>query len=405
MFNREGDEVQLSIRKKVYLEPPWVMHSFQHQMVAFPPDGYEFIVRETPQERVFKTVTRWDVLRSFLRSSDVILPTGLVKSWLERWNKPPPGAVLTYAVDHLVFRPEPWVVEVEFASLVAGRHPKHLKRFKHVMERVLSSPHCLKILSWSEAGRRALTADLDSRGFQHKIEVIHFSSTPKTFEKRYGSDKVKLLFVGSDARRKSWEAFEYRGGREVLATFAHLRPRLRNLELVARCNVPPDLKASYDGMDGLRIIEEYVPREELEQEYRSADIFVLPAHPTNPPTILEAMSYELPVVTIDSWANAEYVEDGKTGLVAPRSKKLPYYYADTSQVNFVTAQYHKAMRVTDPEVVAELARRVGILVENPELRRRLGKAGRWEVEEGKFSLAKVNQKLGRIFDEAIAGEG
>lgn len=381
------------------------MHAGHHRLAAFPPAGYEFVVTETPQEKVFKTATRWDATRFLLRSSDVVLPTGLVKSWVERWNRPPPGTVLTYACEHLVFRPEPWVMEAEFASLVVGRHPKHLRRFKGTMERTLASPHCRKILCWSEAGRRSLTADLDARGFEHKLEVVPYSVPPRHFVKAYGSEKVRLIFVGADALTRSWRAFTYKGGREVLEIYAQLRRRFSNLELVVRSNVPPDVKARYAGVNGLRILEEFIPGEELEREYQSADICLLPSHTTIPMTILEAMSYELPLVTMDSWANAEYVEDGKTGLVAPRSGRLPYYHADTSQPNFGTPQYDNAIRLTDPELVAALIRKVSILIENPELRRRLGKAGRREVEQGRFSLARVNEKLTRVFDEAIAGDG
>jgi len=43
------------------------------------------------------------------------------------------------------------------------------------------------------------------------------------------------------------------------------------------------------------------------------------------------------------------------------------------------------------------------IIENPELRRQTGKAGRWEVEHGKFSIERRNEKLKRIFDEATAG--
>ena len=97
------------IPKKVFLGPPWKMQAGQPRMVAFPPAGYEFVVKETAQEKVFKAATRWDFPRFLLRSYDVVLPTGLVKSWLERSSRPPTGCVLTYAVDPLVFRSEPWV--------------------------------------------------------------------------------------------------------------------------------------------------------------------------------------------------------------------------------------------------------------------------------------------------------
>lgn len=391
--------------RKVYLEPPWKMHAGQHRLVSFPPAEYEFVVRETPQEKVFNIATRWDFPRFLLRSSDIVIPTGLVKSWLERRNRPPPDTVLTYAVDHLVFRREPWVMEVEFASLVAGRHPKHLKRFRWAIERILASPYCKAVLCTSQAARRTLLEDLKCRGFQHKVEVVNYSIPPRSFVKEFRNGKVKLIFVGADALSNSWAAFEYKGGREVLETFAQLRQRFIDLELVVRSRVPPDVKARYERMEGLRIIDEFAPWEELEREYLLADICIMPSHTTIPMTLLEAMGFELPVVTIDSWSNAEYVEDGKTGLVAPRSKRLPYRYADTSQPNFGTAQYDRAMRINDPGVVDELAKRVSMLIEDPELRRCMGKAARWEVEEGKFSLETMNGKLKRIFDEALADGG
>ena len=47
-----------------------------------------------------------------------------------------------------------------------------------------------------------------------------------------------------------------------------------------------------------------------------------------------------------------------------------------------------------------MAEKVSLLIENKELRISMGRAGRWEVEKGKFSLEKRTKKLKRIFDEA-----
>lgn len=110
------------------------------------------------------------------------------------------------------------------------------------------------------------------------------------------------------------------------------------------------------------------------------------------------------MVTIDSWANAEYVEHGKTGLVAPRSRKVPDHFAGTRQPSFLAPSFPQAMRVPDREAVAALAAAVGMLIEHPELRQKLGKAGRWEVEQGRFSLARMNRRLTQIFDEAVGQE-
>ena len=49
-----------------------------------------------------------------------------------------------------------------------------------------------------------------------------------------------------------------------------------------------------------------------------------------------------------------------------------------------------------------MVEKVSLLIEDRELRRNMGRAGRWEIEEGKFCLEKRNKKLKRIFDEATA---
>jgi glycosyltransferase involved in cell wall biosynthesis len=380
------------------------MHAGHRRLVSHPPSGYEIVTARTAQEHVFDTLTRSNVLRSLLRSSDAVLPTGLVKSALEGLNKPPAGTVLTYACDHLVFRGEPWIVEVEFASLLAGVHPKHLKRFSNIITRTLRSRYCRKIICWSETGRRGLLADLDAQAFGHKIAVVPYTVPPRPGHKTSAGQGVKLIFVGADALGSSWRAFEYKGGREVLSAFALLCDQFANLELVVRARVPPDMSRQYQSLPGLRIIEEYIPWEQLDFEYRTADICVLPSHTTIPVTILEAMSYGLPVVTINSWANAEYVEDGKTGLVAPRSTRLPYFYANTGQVNFGTPEYDRAIQTPDPLVVEELVWRLRMLIQSSELRRKLSHNAKWEVEHGRFSLGSVNQKLKALFDEAISDE-
>jgi len=67
----------------------------------------------------------------------------------------------------------------------------------------------------------------------------------------------------------------------------------------------------------------------------------------------------------------EVVEDGKTGLMVPPAQ---------------------------PEVLAQALTRV---LENPELARRMGKAGRARVE-AKFSWASVAEQTERVYAEAIA---
>ena len=55
----------------------------------------------------------------------------------------------------------------------------------------------------------------------------------------------------------------------------------------------------------------------------------------------------------------------------------------------------------DMGLVKELVEKTSILIEDESLRRRMGIAGRREIEVGKFCIERRNEKLKKIFDEAI----
>jgi len=111
------------------------------------------------------------------------------------------------------------------------------------------------------------------------------------------------------------------------------------------------------------------------------------------------------VITREAFLNSELVEDGITGFVVKSSEKVPYFSENLIPTG-ATPQRHvlaKAIQTVDAQVVEELVEKTGLLIENREVRERMGKAARWETEEGKFSIKKRNEKLKRIFDEATAG--
>lgn len=385
--------------QNVYLEPLWNLHAFQRQMLEFPPPGYVFIKPRGLARPFIGTAARWQPARALLKTADALIPTSLAKAWAAQWTPPPSGTVLTYAVDHVVFRREPWIVEVEYAAALVGIRPDHLKGFGDVVHDMLASSYCRRIVCWSEEGRRSLS-DLGWERIEEKTDVVYYAVPPKPALRRPDPGRVKLLFVGSGV---SGGAFEGRGS-EIFEVFATLRKRYRHLDLVVRSDVPAYIREQYCGVEGLRIMDRWVPAEVLEREFQTADIFLFPTYHTLPSTILEAMSYELPVVTIDSWANGEYVRDGITGLVVPRPKSLPAHFGATSQPSFLDESFPEAVRRSDPECVAALVAAVVSLIEQPELRKRLGRAARFEVEHGAFSLARMNASLTRAFDEAITAQ-
>ena len=384
--------------KRVFLEPAWKTHSFYQGLIASPPQGYEFVTLDSSHEKIIKVASRLNLSYSLLSAIDSFVPVNLVKANLERLKKIPPDVDLTYSYDHMVFRKEPWVIDLEYLSLLLSYNAKHFRRYRGVVEKALGSEYCRKIICETEAAKKTVLLNLDCARFDHKLETLPPAVRKKDFTKQFTNGKVKLLFVGS---ANLVGKFDIKGGREALEAFNLLNKKYDNLELVVRSDVPRDVRRDYSNRGNVRIIEQSIPWAMLEQEFRSADIFLLPVHSTPFSVFLDAMSYELPIVTIDAWANSEIVDDGKTGLVTRTSERIPYYMENLMPI-FGAPEFLRAIRTPDPKVAQELADKTSILIENKDLRREMGRKGRREVERGRFSIERRTERLKRILDEAIA---
>jgi glycosyltransferase involved in cell wall biosynthesis len=389
------------LTKKVYFEPAGKIHSTQWELINYPPEGYKFIISKpsiigriaTTDFFYVRTLPLWER----------ILPTTLTKARLESFlGKIPENIDLIYAYNHLVFKKVPWIIFVEWVHLPIGRGIKHFERYKGMAEKLFASDYCKAIVTWSDLAKKSILSNLSCVDFEYKIHVVPLAVHSKNFVKSYSKDKVRLLFVGSADRP---DDFVPKGGIETLLAFNELSKHYDDLELVIRANVPPHISRKYQGNPRVKIIREIIPWKQLEEEFKMADIFIQPTHDTPFGAFLHAMSYELPVITRAGSLNSEIVEDGVTGFIVKGSKNIPYFFG-----NLMTAysnppqrkEFIKAIRTPDPTIVKELVSKTRMLIEDVGLRRKMGKRARWEVEEGKFSIKRRNEKLKKIFDEATA---
>jgi glycosyltransferase involved in cell wall biosynthesis len=303
---------------------------------------------------------------------------------------------MIYSSQHLVFEPVPWVVDLEFVTGLVGYGS--LRTYKRVLEKTLSSKFCKKIMPWTDAGKRTVLDALDCRRFESKIETVHLAVPPKRFVKSFSNDVVKLLFVGTGNKFNSRNSFELKGGREMLAAFVRLRKKYRNVTLTIR-SIIPSRYIDFCRREGIRTLPHVLTPEQLRKEFEDADIFVFPGHQTPGTVILDAMSYELPVVATNLWGMEEMVADGKTGLLSKPSKFAKYSDEKHAPL-WGEPSFLKSIERLDPRMITDIVDKVSYLIEHEDERRHMGGAGREVVEFGEFSITERNRKLLRIFNES-----
>jgi len=334
------------------------------------------------------------------------VPVQLLYSLAKKLEKPPSDSSLTYSLHHLVLRDEPWILDLcndHPEELVGG--PWHLHRFKAFLRSVLLLPNCRRIIVHTQVARKAIETAL-GKDVAEKTDV-----TPWALDRRRSSEphmtqagRVKLLFVNSINVEGQ---FFHKGGLETLQAFQVLRTKYGSrVELTMRTDLSRDMKTSYRDLPGLKLIDTEIPWPALEAEYLSADIFVLPTHATPLSAFLEAMSFGLPVVTTDAWANPEIVKHGISGLCV-RDPIVARYAQELLPFTFMPrpgSHEYAQIIAGDETLVRGLVESIEFLIENPTIRRAMGERGRAITERGEFSIQSRNQALESVLRKSLDGQ-
>ena len=208
-------------------------------------------------------------------------------------------------------------------------------------------------------------------GYQGSIYVKTTVVDDEAFASASGADEtpaVRLLFLSRLDVGK--------GLHETIEAFGHARNRFPQLELVVAGDGPEKAVAERTvaarGITGVTFIG-YVTGQEKESAFSGADIYILPSHSEGMPNVvLEAMACGLPVITRPVGGLKDFFEDGRMGFL---------------------------LEDHDAEALAD---RIGRLVEDPVLRRRMGRYNR-DYARQRFAASRVVRRLEAIYVEVQDG--
>lgn len=205
-----------------------------------------------------------------------------------------------------------------------------------------------------------------------KLRIIHCGVEPELFNAiAHRAQGTRLLYVGRLAAMKGLPVVF-----EALAKLRGTHPDL-TLTVVGDGSERPDIEASAQRL-GLSTMVDFVgykSQAEVRAYLQQTDIFVLPSFAEGVPVVLmEAMAAAVPVLTTRIAGVPELVEHGTSGWLVP------------------------------PGNQQTLADALSRLVEDGDLRQRLGEAGRAKVVAD-FNIALEAAKLAGILQQEVSGEG
>jgi len=359
---------------KIYLQYPWKFPDspYYKYLLANPPRNAEFINSKQSEHGAIVNKKLF-FFSTFLKRS---IRNAANKLYLPFLNAHLTKSNSKYEIIHCAHciskNNSPWVADFESSGQfwVSG-NPTDIG--KKNVRKIILSKNCKKLMPWTENTKDGILKLFPE--VKGKLEVVYPAVPDQKFKKKKNKKPIILY-----AARYFW----IKGGLIALETLSRLKEKY-GIEIIFISDAPDSIKKKYPNIDFLDLI----PQSKLFEYYKEADIFFYPSFvDTFGFALLEAMSFGLPIVSANTEHTAtrkEIIKDGKNGFLINVRGKIDYYHMGKKEKQISEALYKK----------------VESLIKNERLRAKISKNNLNEIRDGKFSIAKRNKKLAKIYQEAL----
>lgn len=308
---------------------------------------------------------------------------------------------------------KPWITSIEYGNsffLNPLQKTNRSSLLKSSVAYSLGSKYCKKILPYSRATRDSLLKSfIDYRHFfENKIDILYPSIIPQAANPKLRSAKdspIKILFIGEFFRK---------GAKELLKAFEIIQQEHNvelYLKLVPYTNDPSRQKMAekiitpYRKLKNIHIYDSLIPKYDLLNLYKRSDVFVLPTFGDFVPySLLEAMSFGLPLISTNIFAIPEIINNNENGFLINIPEELndleSFILKDEERI---VKKYSIIESRTIDCVVDQLVKSLSTLIENPTILERMSARSQFLVTDGRFSIKERNRTLRKIYCE-IFGE-
>lgn len=358
---------------RVYLQYPWKFPDspYYKSLVDNPPEGIEYLNIEKQKGVIInkKKFLFSNKLKRIIRDVFSSLKISIPNSHLS-----PRGDYDLIHCAHCLSKNlnESWVADFEskWQIYVGDKTEKAKKKVRKILQR----ENCKKILAWTEETKKEIVNNFPE--IKSKIEVVYPAIPIKKIIKK-NEGKINLIFSG--------RYFYWKGGLHALETIDRLTKKYKNVYGIVNSEIPEEIKKNYLSNKKIKFYE-LIPQEKLFGLYHESDIMVYPGYSdTFGFGFLEAMSFGIPVITVDGFARKELIEEGKTGFVIEKNFELN----------------EKTIKEIEEKIIIKIEEKTSILIENKKLRDKMSQKCIQEIESGKFSIKERNKKLKRIYEEML----
>ncbi|MEX0932604.1 MAG: glycosyltransferase family 4 protein [Candidatus Pacearchaeota archaeon] len=358
---------------KVYLQYPWKFPDspYYKYLIDNPPKRIKYLNIETQTGVI---TNKWKFLFSNSLKRTIRDTLNFLNLHIVNAHKSPEGDYDLIHCAHCLSKNsnKPWILDVEGVwQFYIGKKTKSSKK---KVRGILLEKNCKKILPWTESTAKEIIKEFPE--IKDKVEVI-YPAVPLPKIKKVKRKEINLLFVG--------RYFYAKGGFHALEVMDKLTKKHSNVKGIIVSEVPEEIKKNYSENKKIKFFG-LMPQKDLMELYLNSDILIYPGYSDSFGfAYLEAMSFGIPIMTVDGFARKEIIKEGKTGFVFGRPSEI-----NPNKIGH-----------NEQKLISQILTKTEQLIKNKNLREKISQNGIEEIKNGKFSIKERNKKLKRIYLEIL----
>ena len=360
------------VNKKIFIQKPWKFSDspYYQYLRKRPPSGFEYV---NPAEfNLFQSKSKFRI-NTFLKQNikrfiKLVFPSMPNAHYTKNSN----NYDLIHCAHCLSLNNKPWVADIEWVGQFFATGNADKRKRKEVLK-ILRSKNCKKILAWTNWSLIGILKFVPE--IKDKVELVYPGIPVQKFKKR-NKKEITLLY---SSRR-----FFFKGGLHALHVMDKLTKEYENVNAIIVSDTPNEIINQYSKNKKIKFYPLLSQEEVFKNIYPESDIFLYPSYnDTFGFGLTEALSFGLPVVTVEGMSRREIIEDNKTGFVINRPKKW-----DVNSLKNV-------------QTINELYEKTKELIIDSKLRKKMSQNAINEIKNGKFSIERRNKILKKAYNEAL----
>ncbi|MCM8819149.1 MAG: glycosyltransferase [Candidatus Omnitrophica bacterium] len=330
------------------------LHPMYQSIISYPPEGYKFVssplshcsfnidnvAKEIISGKFIKTPENF---RSFFRKfvanckQENISYFSLMRFLKSRpldkiFSVPTDNRIVFVPTFPLYLGPNDWIIFIEDYTTLFFPFVKNGETYRidvrrlpemKILKNLLIMENCKAIITHVENTYNTLKFLFNSEEISKKIKFCPVAIPPPGLkeDKKINREKINLLFTNSFKGAPT--QFFLRGGREVMHAFDIMTKKYSNLYLTILSPIPwkylrykeRQIIKKYTNTSHLRIIETFLPFNEISKIFSQSHIYLIPAYRIHVISTIQAMAYGMVVIASDGWGFSEFIQDRKTGFL------------------------------------------------------------------------------------------